>query len=1687
MSLADLVASAQGIKSAAATSPSPAKVTGLAALVAQSQKSAPVAAAPAPTPLAPAVVPAPTISQKIGSAADEASTAINKSLSGIGSTIDKIAPDNSTAGVVKNTIEGLPKAALDVTGPGQVIDAINADPETASKLTFGDVAEATPKAIANQAASMALDFAGKPINVNLPYVGQVSNIEDRAKTAVLNGENPYETILKSVPGAIFDGLMIAGVADKLFSGRPIVRGAADLTNTNGIKPVESVKSFRLNNPADTSQQIPGDVVQKMAVQKGFTLPDDFDPKQPTYFRIKEGVNGHAIGEVVQIRPSYFDTFVNKLKGNVSEVPDEQVKMLYSESKPAQDIINSPEAAKEAVAGSAPKSGLAKLVEEANGATKQTPAESAAPEGTNTAPIESTALKTPPTALNPGPVTANGSVEGAPINNEFNQFAPEAGGLGIPRAEMPQVAAEHRGALTQFLKAQGIDHEPMQMLPGDLKPTQNEYSPAKVEKARNFEGGNRSILVSGDNHVVDGHHQWMAALNDRPNEPMDVIKLHAPIRHVISKVNKFPSATGGAAPAAARAPIDALSDVYKATGGKAHEALEQLLTEMDLSEAGRRISVPSKIGQATVRAIPSTFPKWVPEDLRSKALFDKVIPNLDNLTYPKGSKQQALFHAILNELDDRLGTNTSEIRNALDNENTKEKNAVADSGSAPGSKTADFDPREEADKIFGTSKASDVSHIEEPEERLAGVILASGLDPGLGKALTEDIIPKSKAGIKFARATFKHIATLFNPAGQAPTDALTIIMKNKGQFEKEIFRLEQATKKIKAMWDKQPEAARLDFMAKIENGESVPPQFKELGDMYRTRLDNAHAAITKYKDINFLENFFPHFWEKPGDVEKDFMPQAFAKRPLQGSKPFTKQRIFKTIEEGIKAGYKPVSTNPEELTQLYETNVKKFVMAQQIKDDSIEKGIWKLVRPGDKPPENFARIDDAIAKIYYKADTTLREYTDQIVREKLEQVAKGLGISHERVVGKSKGMGPNTAGISSKASNEIKTRFGTPERVLAHEIGHQIDRRYGLEQKLVNNPIYAKELRALADERIGEGGKGEATPYYRQYVRKGPEKMAVMFEAFLHSPELFKSVAPTVYSYLEDFLDRHDELRPLLDIKPSLVLGMNKTKIDGPIVSGGEYYAQEDAARLINNYLSKDHLMDSPIGQGLMNVKNTLNAFELGFSAFHLTMETLDTVTTQVAIGMSRIVSGNALQGLKDIIKAPTAPYKFFIDGQKFFNNDPQLKAIEDAIFTGGASFREKQYYKNTALDNFIKNVHQGNYVGATLRAPMAAIEATMRPLFGYYIPRLKVGTFRALFASELERQSAKIQAGKITQEEVARNVWNNVENRMGELNYDNLFWNRNLKTVLMLTTRAVGWNLGTVREIGGGILQDTPREFAKVLKGNYKEFEFTPKMSYTLALFMVIGTIGAIYQYLHTGKMPESVKDLYYPRNGATDKSGQPYRIEFPSYLKDLYQSGIPNLAHGDVFGAMDNATQTIKNKSAPEFSTILELLNNKDFYGNYIRNTNDNNTMQAKQVALFLADQLLPFTVSNVGQLNAGKADLEEKVEAFFGLMKAPKEIIQSDYEKALDAAYENQIGQSGPKTPEQQAAANDKISARSAIKNGDYSAIGQMIKNGIITAKGAKTFIRNAQLSTDQRMYNGLKKTTRAAIGTPNANPDK
>ena len=106
-----------------------------------------------------------------------------------------------------------------------------------------------------------------------------------------------------------------------------------------------------------------------------------------------------------------------------------------------------------------------------------------------------------------------------------------------------------------------------------------------------------------------------------------------------------------------------------------QAQYEVMAEMDFAEAGARFKTPEGEWGGT----PSTFPQWVPEELRSKKLFNKVmdgIMDLEDITYPDASKprQRALYDAILDEIDRRAGIDGAPIRKLIAKQYDERKQA-----------------------------------------------------------------------------------------------------------------------------------------------------------------------------------------------------------------------------------------------------------------------------------------------------------------------------------------------------------------------------------------------------------------------------------------------------------------------------------------------------------------------------------------------------------------------------------------------------------------------------------------------------------------------------------------------------------------------------------------------------------------------------------------------------------------------------------------------------------------------------------------------------------------------------------------------------------------------------------------------------------------------------------------------------
>lgn len=251
--------------------------------------------------------------------------------------------DNSTAGIINNTIKGLPKAAWNFLGPGKIQDYLNTPEgeQAAANLTFKDVRQNIIPTVGKVVAQPAVDLAGiftGPKTFNIPAIGKVENIEKTTYDATQNGENPYEAVFNAVPQAIFDGLAVAGIAEKVFSPRESVVATGVKTNDlPGAAEIPGDKSFRLSKPPKvTSNSIPNEAIDRLQQEQGVKFKN-FDPERPTYFRQTPKGNGVIKGEIVQVKPSYFDTFIKKFNGDIHEVPPSETSTVYEKTTSLDEI------------------------------------------------------------------------------------------------------------------------------------------------------------------------------------------------------------------------------------------------------------------------------------------------------------------------------------------------------------------------------------------------------------------------------------------------------------------------------------------------------------------------------------------------------------------------------------------------------------------------------------------------------------------------------------------------------------------------------------------------------------------------------------------------------------------------------------------------------------------------------------------------------------------------------------------------------------------------------------------------------------------------------------------------------------------------------------------------------------------------------------------------------------------------------------------------------------------------------------------------------------------------------------------------------------------------------------------------------------------------------------------------------
>lgn len=855
-------------------------------------------------------------------------------------------------------------------------------------------------------------------------------------------------------------------------------------------------------------------------------------------------------------------------------------------------------------------------------------------------------------------------------------------------------------------------------------------------------------------------------------------------------------------------------------------------------------------------------------------------------------------------------------------------------------------------------------------------------------------------------------------------------------------------KARQMFDKMGKDEANEFTHRGEAGKPQPnAKIQAIDDLREKENDEWVKKVQSLgtgKLGNPLDEYYARYWDIPKKNVGNIFQRIFSKKPLEGGKEFLKQRKYTTLKEGLDAGLTQKIWNPIEAHLLKIHSMAKYYHLHAMQDMMEKSGLIKKFKIGQKE-EGWSPLEGPESQIWGPPTVKVQETVDKAVFDGLNNVAKGLGIDTERVmVPKGPGSPRGALGISVRGMDRIQTRFATPMSVLAHEIGHQIDDKFNFLDKLRKTvPNADLELGNIAA--LTNRGKGAFTD---------PEMAAQTLEAYIHAPETMEAVAPNVFKAFDDFLAKNPKLAGLRDIKPGLELATITNQVaHGGRLLMGQLHAPDKAARVYNNFQSQG-LAGRPAYDAVKAGANALNSMQLALSGFHAAGVTINSVASRFGEAMTDTLNGRPVRGAKKFLTAPIAPITNSLHGARIIKEymnpgSTDAKTAQDVenIVKGGGRARPEGIHRFGAVNSMMEAFRKGETGTALLHAPMAAIQAPFAWIHNNYIPAMKLSVAAREAAADLARLPAG--ATELDKNRVRARAWNNVDDRFGQMTYDNFFWHKTLKDILAIGVRSTGWDLGTDRA-GYGAAKDLVTAPGRIARG---EQWFTHRMGYAVGLPMTVALMGAVYNFAH-GEKADELRDYFYWKTGKTLPDGTKERVVPPTYLKD-FQSYYHHFV------------KTNLDKLNPMWASMAQMVNNKDFYGTQIRNPEDPIVKQTEDEAKYVLKQFKPFSF-DAAQHRQDKGPVG-KAESFLGIQPPPAENIRS--KAAQQIADWHALHAQGGQTQEE----FDKTQARHAITtavraHGDISTAVHDGRSQGLTEPQIQTALKAAQQSPIAGGFKGL-----------------
>lgn len=398
----------------------------------------------------------------------------------------------------------------------------------------------------------------------------------------------------------------------------------------------------------------------------------------------------------------------------------------------------------------------------------------------------------------------------------------------------------------------------------------------------------------------------------------------------------------------------------------------------------------------------------------------------------------------------------------------------------------------------------------------------------------------------------------------------------------------------------------------------------------------------------------------------------------------------------------------------------------------------------------------------------------------------------------------------------------------------------------------------------------------------------------------------------------------------------------------QLYAPADVARIYNRFYSSG-FENTGLKSTYELAKNAINAntlFELGLSTYHAGTINIQSINQDMQRIFKNAIVGD-WNGVADAARKLATPGAHYKQGKKLVE---QYKGLKDhgidleqiadhfakanlrlgldplsKMTHGGFWEAHERGELPDIIDDLKRKVSEG-YGFGLLKAGSEVTGRVMSdvsaPLFKYYIPPIKMSSFGDLMSDWLRQHPSASD----TEIAIARvRISDMIDDRFGEMNMNNIFWNKLAKQITGLIFRAPGWDLGLIRQIGGA-----GKDIYSMLNDAVTRKRFNPDLLdrplYMVAAVTLYAAMNSAMTWAKTGVPPtdQEIKDFIAYRTGGMRRQFSkmiPERGVLPGHGKEIV-----NLYPLPGKGPLSGAQEEIKNKVASLPKNIGQVIENEDW-----------------------------------------------------------------------------------------------------------------------------------------------------------------